>query len=119
MEKFDVANIVFDDGIICVDVTGNSTEGKHYNVTIEELPDGRTRVTGERPRFGFNWHNSDSYDISLLEENSIENYKVWPWSKQTRKRAKEGWLQYKQRYNKTYISSNISITRNQDTREEV
>ena len=100
---FKVADIRFSNGQLVIDTTGVSMYGKHYNVTIEEH-EGWVKVTGDKPAWGMSLHEGE-YDIDKITEDSIEEYKPWPWSKTKKKRSKNI-VEFKEQTKRTYTSNN-------------
>jgi len=104
---FEVADIQSNKGQLIIDSTAISTYHKHYNVEIEISPDGWIKVTGEASQLGLSL-DTGTYDINEITDDSIIEYKPWPWSK-TKKKKSNNVVEFKKRIKKTYTSNSWQI----------
>lgn len=98
--KIPVAGINFIDGVLVIDKTRHCPENKVYNVFIE-VSNNRIHVRADKPMWGIAL-NKGEFDINKITEDSIQEYKPWPWSKP--KKRSLNIVEYLERKNVNYYS---------------
>jgi hypothetical protein len=106
-KSLQVADIRLTGGQLVIDTTGVSMYGKHYNVEITDEGKGWIRVTAEKPQMGMSL-NTGEFDVDKITDDSIIEYKPWPWSK-TKKKKSKNIVEFKERTKRTYTSNNWQI----------
>lgn len=85
LHYFPVAGVEMISGVLTINSGRYSCANKMYNVYIYPEGDG-VKVMTERPDFGLALSKGE-FDVNLITEDSIEEYKLWPWSKKKKKRS--------------------------------
>lgn len=104
MEKvFPIANVTFRQGLLVIDTTGYSCEGKHYDAQVETNADNtRVIVKGDKPEWGLSLHKGE-FPLDEITENSIVEYKpYWPFGPV--KKRSNNIVEFKERTRRVYHS---------------
>lgn len=109
MERtFPIANISFRDGVLTIDTTAVSCEGKHYNVHVETNENNsRIIVKGDKPEWGLSL-SKGSFNTDDIMETSIEQYRPYLFFGPVKKRSKNI-VEYKERTKRVYHSDKWTI----------
>lgn len=107
-QTFPIANVTFIDGVLIIDSTAVSCEGKHYNVHVETNENNsRIIVKGEKPDWGLSLSKGD-FKLDDIMETSIEEYRPLLFFGPVKRRSKNI-VEFKERTKRVYHSDKWTI----------
>lgn len=109
--KFEKAGIDFSDGHLTINTLYAKLDNKHHDVVVTIVTsENLVKVTADQEMHVYNMRGDHSeLPFDLFTDDSFEDHRKHFWSKPQRILRHTGWLTFKKRNPREYISNNYTL----------